>query len=174
MKPPFQIAIQVPLPTPHGDFIAYYSEKGLSALQFPSARTSEGPPSPEPVGAKVREWHSLTTQAVLSILAGNPPGPFPPLDLDSGTDFQRLVWRALLEIPPRETRSYGQVAAAIGHSKATRAVGAACGANPIPLLIPCHRVLAANHKIGGFSAGLYWKRLLLGREEARDRACRVH
>jgi len=61
------------------------------------------------------------------------------------------------------------VALAIARPKATRAVGAACGANPIPLLIPCHRVLAANQKLGGFSAGLEWKRLLLSREQSLPR-----
>ena len=60
-----------------------------------------------------------------------------------------------------QTKSYAEVANAIGRPKATRAVGQACGANPIPVLIPCHRVLAANHKLGGFSAGLSWKEKLL-------------
>lgn len=55
-----------------------------------------------------------------------------------------------------------------GNAKAARAVGGACGANPIPVLIPCHRVLAANHTLGGFSGGLEWKRQLLWREEARE------
>lgn len=63
-----------------------------------------------------------------------------------------------------QTRSYGEIAGAIGKPKAVRAVGGACGANPIPVLVPCHRVLAANKKIGGFSSGLDWKRMLLARE----------
>ena len=63
------------------------------------------------------------------------------------------------------TQSYGEIAAAIGNSKAMRAVGSACGANPIPLLVPCHRVLAAQQKIGGFSGGLAWKRKLLALEK---------
>lgn len=63
-----------------------------------------------------------------------------------------------------KTRSYGEIARAIGNPKAVRAVGGACGANPIPVLVPCHRVLAANQKFGGFSSGLEWKRALLMRE----------
>jgi methylated-DNA-[protein]-cysteine S-methyltransferase len=86
------------------------------------------------------------------------------LDLDSGTNFQQQVWQALLHIPTGQTRSYGEVAAAIRHPKAVRAVGAACGANPIPVLVPCHRVLAAGRRLGGFSAGLDWKTRLLARE----------
>ena len=63
-----------------------------------------------------------------------------------------------------KTKSYGEIAQAIGKPKAVRAVGSACGANPIPVLVPCHRVLAANHKLGGFSGGLTRKRSLLARE----------
>jgi len=92
------------------------------------------------------------------------PGRLPPLDLEAGTDFQQSVWQALLRIPPGQTMSYGQVAQAIGRPKAVRAVGQACGANPIPVLIPCHRVVAAHGAIGGFSCGLDLKRLLLARE----------
>lgn len=71
----------------------------------------------------------------------------------------------MLQIKLGETQSYGEIATSLGNPKAVRAVGGACGANPIPLLIPCHRVLAANHKIGGFSGGLEWKRKLLAREK---------
>ncbi|MCL2748538.1 MAG: methylated-DNA--[protein]-cysteine S-methyltransferase [Alphaproteobacteria bacterium] len=78
-----------------------------------------------------------------------------------GTKFQRDVWNALLEIPFGETKSYAQVAAATGRDKAARPVGGAVGKNPIPIIIPCHRVLAANNKIGGFSLGLDMKRKLL-------------
>jgi O-6-methylguanine DNA methyltransferase len=70
----------------------------------------------------------------------------------------------MLKIPLGKTRSYGEIAQAIGKPKAVRAVGGACGANPIPVLVPCHRVLAANNKIGGFSSGLGWKASLLERE----------
>jgi O-6-methylguanine DNA methyltransferase len=67
-----------------------------------------------------------------------------------------------------QTQSYGEIAKAIGKPKAVRAVGGACGANPIPVLVPCHRVLAAGGKIGGFSGGLDWKRKLLAREGVRQ------
>jgi O-6-methylguanine DNA methyltransferase len=100
-------------------------------------------------------------------LRGEQPDRLPPLDLSRGTPFQQEVWRALLEIPAGETRSYGEIAARVGEPGAARAVGAACGANPIPVLVPCHRVLAAHKKLGGFSSGLKWKRLLLEREARR-------
>jgi O-6-methylguanine DNA methyltransferase len=89
----------------------------------------------------------------------------PPLDLH-GSDFQKQVWAVLLTIAPGSTLSYGEVARRLGSPHATRAVGGACGANPVPVLVPCHRVLAANRKIGGFSGGLEWKRKLLAVEGA--------
>jgi len=80
-----------------------------------------------------------------------------------GTYFQKTVWEALQKIPRGQTRTYGEIAAAIGRPNAARAVGTACGANPIPLFIPCHRVVAKNG-LGGFVAGLPWKKLLLKEE----------
>ena len=81
-----------------------------------------------------------------------------------GTEFQKAVWKEMLKIPRGQTRTYGEIAAAIGRPKAARAVGAACGANPIPLWIPCHRVVAQNG-LGGFGRGLPWKKLLLAMEQ---------
>jgi O-6-methylguanine DNA methyltransferase len=88
----------------------------------------------------------------------------PALAKLDGTQFQRQVWKAISQIPKGQTRTYGEIASAIGRPRAIRAVANACGKNPVPLFIPCHRVVAANGKIGGFSAGLAWKRLLLQNE----------
>jgi len=87
------------------------------------------------------------------------------LDL-RGTPFQKKVWSALAKIPYGKTRSYQDVARAIGHPKAFRAVGNANGNNPIPLIIPCHRVIETNGGLGGFGHGLKVKRLLLDFEKA--------
>jgi O-6-methylguanine DNA methyltransferase len=84
-----------------------------------------------------------------------------PLDLVAARPFQRRVWSALQEIPFGTTRSYGEVARAIGMPRAARAVGQAVGANPIPLLIPCHRVVASGGSLGGYAWGPRWKRRLL-------------
>lgn len=85
----------------------------------------------------------------------------------SGTVFQRRVWKALTEIPYGQVVSYGEIARRIGLPGAARAVGQANGANPIPIVIPCHRVIAADGTIGGFSSGLDIKRRLLGIEQVR-------
>lgn len=155
----------VAIPTPEGAFRAYYSPRGLCRLEFPSgAKRLAGKTSRAQLPAKVRPWHAATRKALCLALAGRPPGRLPPLDLSAGTEFQQQVWRALRKIACGRTWSYGQVARAIGKPKATRAVGSACGANPIPVLVPCHRVLAAGRKLGGFSGGLAWKRKLLARE----------
>lgn len=82
-----------------------------------------------------------------------------------GTEFQWAVWKTLQKIPYGEVRTYRWVAEKIGRSRAVRAVGNACGANPIPLIIPCHRVVASNG-IGGFSAGLHIKKKLLAIEKS--------
>jgi methylated-DNA-[protein]-cysteine S-methyltransferase len=88
-----------------------------------------------------------------------------PLDVDAGSPFQQLVWRALLEIPYGETRSYGELAASIGRAGAARAVGLANGRNPIGIVVPCHRVVGADGSLTGYGGGLPRKRWLLGHEE---------
>lgn len=160
---------ELPVATSVGVFIAHYSEKGLAELDFPKAGPGrrvdqilrkEGAAA---LPAEILRWHKTTTDALKKVLTGR-PAQLPPLDWTGKTDFQKSVWRAMLKIAPGKTRSYGEIAEAIGKPKAVRAVGGACGANPIPVLVPCHRVLAANKKIGGFSSGLHWKRSLLEAE----------
>src|SRR5207244_1075492 len=81
-----------------------------------------------------------------------------------GTHFQREVWNALRGIPAGATISYGQLAASLGRAGASRAVGAANGANPIPIVVPCHRVIGANGTLTGYGGGLAHKRWLLDHE----------
>jgi O-6-methylguanine DNA methyltransferase len=159
------IEFELPIPTPNGEFLARYSGKGLCGLNFPS-RTQKQTRRASHAQAldPVRDWHAKTTGALARALAGQPLGSLPPLDLSAGTAFQQLVWQTLCKIPIGRTWSYSQVAQTIGNPKAVRAVGGACGANPIPVFVPCHRVLAANSRLGGFSAGLHWKRTLLACE----------
>lgn len=94
---------------------------------------------------------------------GQPDFSLVPLRAE-GTLFQQEVWKALLTIPYGETRTYGQIAHMIGRPKAVRAVGGACGRNPLPILVPCHRVVGADGSLTGFSCGLDRKRFLLSLE----------
>lgn len=86
-----------------------------------------------------------------------------PLDL-RGSTFQLRVWRALLDIPYAQTTSYGKIAAGIGHPDGARAVGLANGQNPIPIIVPCHRVIGADGSLTGYGGGLDAKRWLLDHE----------
>jgi O-6-methylguanine DNA methyltransferase len=83
-----------------------------------------------------------------------------------GTDFQCSVWQEIADIPYGQTRTYSEIARGAGRKNAVRAAGTATGANPLPILIPCHRVIAAHGKLGGFSGGLDAKRRLLALEKA--------
>ncbi|MEO0322085.1 MAG: methylated-DNA--[protein]-cysteine S-methyltransferase [Myxococcota bacterium] len=98
-----------------------------------------------------------------------------PVDLgDAGTPFQRQVWAALRRIRRGRLRTYAGVAADIGRPRAMRAVGRANGANPVPLVIPCHRVVGAGLTLGGYAGGLERKRRLLAREGVKLRGDRLH
>ncbi len=90
-----------------------------------------------------------------------------------GTEFQRKVWAALQTIPYGATKSYAQQAKLIGAPKATRAVGAANGRNPIPVIIPCHRVIGANGSLTGFGGGMERKQILLELEQGGDLLARA-
>jgi AraC family transcriptional regulator of adaptative response/methylated-DNA-[protein]-cysteine methyltransferase len=104
---------------------------------------------------------------VLRRVDGQLPRDELPLDV-RGTAFQLRVWRELQRIPRGETRSYGEVAAAVGAPRGARAVGAACGSNPVSVVVPCHRVVTASGGLGGYAWGLDAKQLLLEREGATE------
>jgi AraC family transcriptional regulator, regulatory protein of adaptative response / methylated-DNA-[protein]-cysteine methyltransferase len=124
--------------------------------RFPGAELVEG-------GEEFRELFEQVTRAV------EQPGLGGDIPLDvKGTAFQQRVWQALREIPPGETRSYGQLAAALGNPGASRAVGGANGANNIAVLIPCHRVIAADGGLGGYAYGTAIKEELLRRERREE------
>jgi O-6-methylguanine DNA methyltransferase len=147
--------------TEDGVFQAGFSSKGLAVLAFPGDLLDCSRPL---IAGAPSAWVEDAKQAILAVLKGAQPARIPRLDLEDATPFQREVWKVLRTITPGEVMTYAQVARAIGRPRASRAVGAACGANPIPLLIPCHRVVASNGSLGGFSVGLRWKEMLLRRE----------
>lgn len=159
--------LTLPVETASGTFVAHYSAAGLCGLDFPALDQGARAPNVAEIPGRVQHWHAKTTRALQASLAGRAPKALPPIDLSAGTEFQQKVWRALLEIPPGQVKSYAEIATAVGKPNGARAVGMACGANPVPVFVPCHRVLAAGGGLGGFSGGLDWKRRLLGIEGIR-------
>jgi O-6-methylguanine DNA methyltransferase len=135
------------------------SDCGLRAIDFDLSRPVEG---------SRYGIHPIATEAVRQLrayFAGQLRRFDLPLDM-RGTDFQLRVWRELERIPFGETRSYLEIAEAIGAPRAVRAVGAANGANPIPIVVPCHRVIGASGKLVGYGGGLPLKKRLLQLEGA--------
>ena len=124
----------------------------LSELGLSSAKLLDGRISP-----RLREAQAQ----LMGYLAGTRRSFDLPLDLSRGTDFQQKVWRTLRRISYGRLRSYQWVAARVGGSRYARAVGNAVGANPMPIVIPCHRIVAQDMTLGGFSCGLPTKRKLL-------------
>jgi O-6-methylguanine DNA methyltransferase len=157
----------VRIESPDGFFTASFSTHGLASLRFPEPQPAANDSDPIKIAEEARGWIQLTCSALQRALRGLPPEELPPLDLKQGSAFQQEVWQFLLTIPRGEVRTYGQIAQILDYPNASRAVGQACGANPIPVLVPCHRVVAGNGALGGFSAGLAWKQLLLEREQVR-------
>ncbi|AMW03890.1 bifunctional transcriptional activator/DNA repair enzyme AdaA [Gemmatimonas phototrophica] len=117
-----------------------------------------------PASESAREPLDAWMDALDAHVVQGAPRPELPLDL-RGTAFQIKVWRFLLSVKPGRVVSYGELAAAIGHPDAVRAVGSACGANRIAVLIPCHRALRADGSLGGYRWGLERKRVLLDNEK---------
>jgi O-6-methylguanine DNA methyltransferase len=186
------------LSTPLGDMLALSSDNGLCALEFTDAwrgsltalRTAEGtghradgpgrlmrlerrltawfPPhdivdEDSDVIARTRHW-------LADYFAGTAPKADVPIDMH-GALFEQRVWRALLDIRPGETTSYGAIARQVGSPSAARAVGLANGANPIAIIVPCHRVVGSNGSLTGYGGGLERKSWLIDHERrwSRDR-----
>jgi len=113
------------------------------------------------------QWIAPVKKALERYLEGRERRLDLPLDLAFGTAFQRSVWDAARAIPYGQVVSYADLAKRSGYAKASRAVGNALGANPVPIVVPCHRIIHADRSIGGFSSGLTWKRFLLELERGQ-------
>jgi len=117
--------------------------------------------APDPLVMEPSPQLALAQAQVLDYLAGKRLTFDVPLDLSRGTAFQRQVWRTLLKVPYGKLRSYQWVAARVGGRQYARAVGNAVGANLLPIIVPCHRIVAQDATLGGFCGGLPTKRKLL-------------
>jgi methylated-DNA-[protein]-cysteine S-methyltransferase len=151
--------------TPVGPLRLCFSERGLTALEF-AGEGSSSVPEQDSLLPLLRSFIEAAKRDLTAYFQGAPTD-FASLTLDPrGTPFQLRVWQELRRIPCGQTISYGELARRVGNPKASRAVGQANAVNPIPLIIPCHRVIAADGSLGGYSSGLDRKRWLLRYEGA--------
>ncbi|MFQ1785912.1 bifunctional transcriptional activator/DNA repair enzyme AdaA [Aeromonas veronii] len=156
--------------TPFGQAFVALTPRGVCNFTFLDEKAPE-----VPLATLAHSWPEATlqeapsrTQGVINTMFDGNQTPDRPISLHvSGTNFQISVWRALLQIPPAKVVSYAQVANAVGNPKAARAVGLAVGANPVALMIPCHRVIQQNGKLGGYHWGETRKQAIHAWEAAR-------
>lgn len=150
--------------SPIGALHLVASDSGLRRISWPHEVHTEhdglGPDDAHPVLVDA-------AQQLAEYFAGDRREFDLPLDLD-GTDFQRQAWLALADVPYGETVSYGEQAERIGRPGASRAVGAANAKNPVPIVLPCHRVVGADGSLTGFAGGLELKRKLLAHERSQQ------
>jgi methylated-DNA-[protein]-cysteine S-methyltransferase len=166
------ILCRATLPTPIGHMIALSSDEGLCALEFtgPKRRMTKlerrlarwFPPHEiveraSPAIDAAREWLRKYFDGASADIAGV------PLDM-RGAAFERRVWKRLIRIPPGETTSYGAIAKQLGAPGASRAVGLANGANPVAIIVPCHRVIGSTGALTGYGGGLHRKTWLIDHE----------
>ena len=144
--------------SPVGELRIEIVENRVKGLKFIKGDNSPLPP------LKLRGgWGSYVTTWLENYFAGQNPAPFPWewMDLSTGTPFQQKIWHSLWQIPQGQVISYKELAQKAKSPQAHRAAGNANGKNPLPILIPCHRVIASDGKIGGYSCGVSIKKKLL-------------
>ncbi len=169
-------AAQRTLRTPVGVLRVTASERGVTAVERVSrasvascakvstrAKVSRAKVSRAQVSPRAARHADTAVRQLREYFAGTRRKFAVPLDLD-GTEFQQRAWAAMCGIRYGHTLSYAQQAKAIGKPKAVRAVGSANGANPVPIIVPCHRVIASDGSLGGYALGLTMKRYLLALE----------
>ncbi|MFN8058771.1 MAG: methylated-DNA--[protein]-cysteine S-methyltransferase [Vicinamibacterales bacterium] len=170
MTPP-EVLHHAELETPVGRIVALASARGLAFLEY------DNPERRRRLDDRLRRWFqpytivdepsallSMTRAWLKAYFAGRASAGGPtPLDL-RGTEFEQRVWSCLLQIPPGTTFTYGAIAERLGDAQKARAVGAAVGANPVSLIVPCHRMIGSDGSLTGYGGGLDVKRWLLKHE----------
>jgi O-6-methylguanine DNA methyltransferase len=166
------------IPTPLGDMLALSSDEGLCALEFTTVKgRARGEERLSRLNARLARWFAphefvdretptiARTRAWLTAYFDGTAAALDNLPLDMrGAPFEKRVWTALQTIPIGQTTSYGAIAQALGSAGASRAVGAANGANPIAIVVPCHRVIGSNGSLTGYGGGLDRKTWLIDHE----------
>ncbi len=154
--------------TPIGVLHIVATPRGVAKLDFVGTGSRGAAPRRgvgTAAGRQARAHIALAIRQIREYFSGRRQEFDLPLDL-AGTPNQQLVWQGLLEIPRGRTRSYGELARKVGLPRAARAVGTACGANPVPVIVPCHRVIGSDGSLHGYGGGLWRKEFLLKHEGA--------
>lgn len=159
------------LTSPIGDLVGFVHDGALCALELGRERGGSALAGLEKRFGRIEAGESVEARDVRGRLEAYLSGELRAIDgirVDpGGTEFQRRVWTALRRIPPGRTASYSELARTVGAPSATRAVGSANGRNPVPIVIPCHRVVRSDGSLGGYGGGLERKQWLLEHEKAR-------
>lgn len=150
--------------SPLGSLLAQYQDGKVVNVEFKTKKT-HSPEAVDQASPITDQTAAKISQQLTEYFAGKRKRFELLLEYD-GTPFQRAVWQAMQRIPYGQTLTYQQLASNIGHARASRAVANACGANPLPIIIPCHRVVASNGELGGYSSGVDKKIWLLKHEGA--------
>ena len=159
-----RLVAQARIDSPVGPLTLAATDKGLAFLLFEEPVHYDTALA-VPVDASQR-WLAAAAEELDAYWDGRCPRRFKvPLDLQ-GTAFQRAVWRALLDVPPGHTSTYGAIARQVGAAQASRAAGAAIGRNPVAIIVPCHRIVGSDGSLTGFAGGLRRKEQLLQHEGA--------
>lgn len=140
------------LKSPFGTLYLVFSGNKLTGVSFQKPKLKHGN-APDSLKRQLQDYFEGRTRGFRQ-----------GIDLEKGTDFEKAVWHALREVPYGETRTYKWLAQQVGRPKATRAVGQALSKNPIPIVLPCHRIIESDGSIGGYSSGVDVKRRLLEME----------
>ena len=151
------------LESPVGQLLLVADKDHLRGISFPDGSRKQEPQA----GWRRDDAYFPDTVAQLRAYFAGELREFSLPLLFGGTTFQKTVWQALCDIPYGETTSYGALAAKLGNAKASRAVGAANGANPLPIIAPCHRVIGADNSLTGFGGGVDVKHFLLTLEKTK-------
>ncbi|MEW6686893.1 MAG: methylated-DNA--[protein]-cysteine S-methyltransferase [Candidatus Edwardsbacteria bacterium] len=153
--------------SPFGEICLSATERGLFYLQLSKPEEKFFETIAKEVKVELRRDENFFEPLIVDLcgyFAGIPVNFNYPLDLRGTTAFERAVWERVRRIPYGQVRSYSWIAKELGKPKAARAVGLALKFNPLPIIIPCHRVIRKNGSLGGFSGGLEWKKKLLALE----------
>lgn len=154
-------------------FEASATPRGIKRLSIPHIAEKKPSPASFQKGEFLRLEKGVSRlfdslgKYLMTFFRGRNPGEIPPLDLEGISCFSRNVYEVVMDVDWGETVSYQSVASTLGREGAARAVGRALASNPLPILIPCHRVICSDGSLGGYNLGLEWKKFLLGLESKK-------